>query len=579
MAGLSAAHELVHRGYEVHVYEQEKKLGGKSANEYPSDLYPNKFPQPTGGREKLPGEHGFRFFPGFYRNIIATMDEIPNASGSGPVSRDLVPSNWAGIAYPDFFVRFPRKSNLPPWDVLGRLRELVGKLQFTPLDLARMAWFRLKYLTSGSLRRRYSYDKISWKDFIELDSPHYSPRFVEFEKSIPRTMSAMAADETSAKIVGDIAMQFGLGYARPGNEPDRLLIGPTDGRWINPWRNYLAGQGVQFHLQQKLVKFDYAKGAKEISAALIDGPSGMQKIAANYYLAALPLEVMTAQVKQVPALGTDDAELHKLVDTNAPKATSWMTGTQFYLKEDVPMVDGHVFYPESEWALSSVSQGQFWAQSGKKIQDAFGDGSVKGIISAIISDWKKPGGGITALPAEEYTDRDALLEEVRRQLQVNLPGRFDLSPGNVCCAHLDSGVELKTSSTPATNHHPLLIHPIGGLDFRPAASGAIKNLFLAADYVLTSTGLATMEGANEAARCAVNALLDEDDSPHVRCMVWELQEEPYFEPARKIDDLRFKQGRKQFMDSCPLSLLKNSPGLLDWVQELLKVPASLLIPP
>ena len=37
---------------------------------------------------------------------------------------------------------------------------------------------------------------------------------------------------------------------------------------------------------------------------------------------------------------------------------------------------------------------------------------------------------------------------------------------------------------------------------------AIPNLFLASDYVQTFTDLATMEGANEAARRAVNGILE-----------------------------------------------------------------------
>ena len=36
----------------------------------------------------------------------------------------------------------------------------------------------------------------------------------------------------------------------------------------------------------------------------------------------------------------------------------------------------------------------------------------------------------------------------------------------------------------------------------------IPNLFLASDYVRTFTDLATMEGANEAARRSVNAIID-----------------------------------------------------------------------
>ena len=42
---------------------------------------------------------------------------------------------------------------------------------------------------------------------------------------------------------------------------------------------------------------------------------------------------------------------------------------------------------------------------------------------------------------------------------------------------------------------------------RPDAVTRIPNLFLASDYVKTHTDLATMEGANEAARRAVNGIL------------------------------------------------------------------------
>jgi len=519
MAGLSAAHELAHRGYKVHVYEKAGIIGGKSASQEPSDLCTGAVskPQPTPlpKNDPLPGEHGFRFFPGFYHNIIATMDEIPNVTGTGSVTQDLVPSRNAGISYLDKFIPFPRQSTLPPWDVFGRINDMAKKMDFSPLDLSLMAWFRIKYLTSGPLRRR-SYDAKSWKDFIELDKQPYSAEFKDFEISIPRTMSAMAVETTSAKIVGDIAMQFGLGYARPGNEEDRLLVGPTHKRWLEPWYDYLDNLAdFEFHENRVLDKLHYTPGSFEISKATVLGPSGAEDVNADYYIAALPIEKMRGIVNNTPDLAVDDPEISKLVDKGAPTATSWMVGAQFYLKEDVPMVDGHVFYPKSPWALTSVSQGQFWKLSGNPIEGSFGDGNVKGIISAIISDWETPGGsGIP--PAKDFKDRCALLEAVRQQLEGNTDtSKFDLSKGNVLHAHLDENMKLD----PAVNETPLLIHPLNGLDFRPKAYGKIENLFLAADYVLTSTGLATMEGANEAARLAVNELLTRVDTRGPRCAI------------------------------------------------------------
>src|SRR5215510_3407201 len=70
VAGLSAAHELAERGFQVRVYERKTVLGGKARS----------IPVPdTGGsgRQPLPGEHGFRFFPGFYRHVTDTMSRIP----------------------------------------------------------------------------------------------------------------------------------------------------------------------------------------------------------------------------------------------------------------------------------------------------------------------------------------------------------------------------------------------------------------------------------------------------------------------------------------------------------------------
>src|ERR687898_946234 len=72
VAGLSAAHELAERGFEVAVYESRELFGGKARS----------FGVPgsgTGGRADLPAEHGFRFFPGFYRHLPDTMRRIPFA--------------------------------------------------------------------------------------------------------------------------------------------------------------------------------------------------------------------------------------------------------------------------------------------------------------------------------------------------------------------------------------------------------------------------------------------------------------------------------------------------------------------
>ena len=77
-----AAHELVERGYDVTVYEPAF-LGGKARSMgVPGTASP--------GRQELPGEHGFRFFPGCYQHVPDTMSRIPFPGNPNGVRDNLV---------------------------------------------------------------------------------------------------------------------------------------------------------------------------------------------------------------------------------------------------------------------------------------------------------------------------------------------------------------------------------------------------------------------------------------------------------------------------------------------------------
>ena len=75
VGGLTAAHELVERGFEVVVLESRSIPGGKAR----SFAVPGSG---VDGRADLPAEHGFRFFPGFYRHLPDTMGRIPLAAAA-----------------------------------------------------------------------------------------------------------------------------------------------------------------------------------------------------------------------------------------------------------------------------------------------------------------------------------------------------------------------------------------------------------------------------------------------------------------------------------------------------------------
>ena len=92
------------------------------------------------------------------------------------------------------------------------------------------------------------------------------------------------------------------------------------------------------------------------------------------------------------------------------------------------------------------------------------------------------------------------------------------------------------------NTEPLLVNLTDTWALRPEATTAIPNLFLASDYVRTHTDVATMEAANEAARRAVNGLLDAVSFDGARCEIWPLHEPEILAPWRLYDAGRYAAG-------------------------------------
>jgi uncharacterized protein with NAD-binding domain and iron-sulfur cluster len=262
--------------------------------------------------------------------------------------------------------------------------------------------------------------------------------------------------------------------------------------------------------------------------------AGAEQVHADHYIAALPVERLRTLLS--PEMRLADPALNGLDRL----VTRWMNGIMFYLDRDVPLVHGHALYIDSEWALTSISQAQFW--DGVDLGD-LGDGRVEGILSVDVSEWDRPGRR-TGKVAMACT-KDEIRAEVWGQLADHLNDGAEtvLDEANVVTWFLDPAIEFPNPSA-ATNLEPLLVNTAGSWADRPEATTRIPNLLLASDFVRTHTDLATMEGANEAARRAVNAILDRAGSDAERCEVWKLREPGIFAPARALDRIRWRLFRR-----------------------------------
>jgi uncharacterized protein with NAD-binding domain and iron-sulfur cluster len=201
-------------------------------------------------------------------------------------------------------------------------------------------------------------------------------------------------------------------------------------------------------------------------------------------------------------------------------------------------VNGHAIYLDSPWALTSISQRQFWTNVDLS---QYGDGTVRGILSVDISEWEQPG-VVWGKPARECT-AEQIKQEVWTQLKqhLNNSGAMPINDANLVAWFLDPDIEFPNPST-ATNAEPLLINTAGSLQYRPEAQVELENLFVASDYVRTYTDIACMEAANEAARRAVNCLLLTSGSNAPPAQLWPLQEAAFLKPIQEIDRIRFALG-------------------------------------
>ncbi|HVU04539.1 MAG TPA: FAD-dependent oxidoreductase [Polyangiaceae bacterium] len=561
VAGLSAAHELVERGFTVHVYEHRDVVGGKarSVEVEQADTGENLPPGKNG--HYLPGEHGFRFFPSFYRHVTDTMKRIPfgnNAEGcyDNLVETTRLEMTVSGSREFTGLDHFPR--------TIEEFKTCLTEFLVDPKELGLteddLDYFVARYwqiLTSSTERRWADYEKLGWWDYVGATgrSAVYQQLLAQ---GMTRSLVAANARLANTKSEGDIGLQLILDMFSPWvPTTDRVLNGPTSDVWIHPWYEYLKGRGVQFHLKSTLKSLVCRRG--RVDRAIVDHDGTEEDVRADYYLVATPVEQF-AKILQAPPSdesGTTtvlaaDPTLAGVVELGK-RCVASMNGIQFYLYRDVPVVHGHIVIEQSPWALTAISQPQFWPHY--DLRDR-GDGKVRGIISVDISDWAAKG-KFLPWPARGCT-KPEIAYEVWYELVaaiVDEHGKPLLRHEDLHSWYLDSDVHLvqgvpmqpPTRDDPNDiveykNDEPLFISTVNTWSLRPEAYTRIPNLFLAADYVRTFTQLATMEAANEAARRAVNAIVDRSGVKAPLCELWDLQEPSITFVLRLIDKLRYRRG-------------------------------------
>jgi uncharacterized protein with NAD-binding domain and iron-sulfur cluster len=544
VGGLTAAHELAERGFLVTVYER-RALGGKARS----------FGVPrsaAGGRRPLPAEHGARFFPGFYQNLPDTLRRIPYGSNPRGVFDNLVTAPQESYARSggreNFNANFAPAA-LHPWTFEQFRQSLVSAFELStrlpPQEIAYFVDRLLVFFSSCDERRLREWERTSWWEFVAAErfSEDYRRMLVS---SVTRFVLGSKASEASARTLGLLweAGVYNLGGRGSNGDFDRVLDAPTNEAFVDPWVAHLRRLGVRFRVGAEVERLELRDG--RVAGARVRTARGRETVTADWFVCALPVE--RARRLWSPALLAADPSLRRTRSLE----TRWMNGLQFYLRTPVPVVRGHVLYVDSPWALSSISQAQFWAPGFAR---RYGDGAVRDCISVDIADFSAPG-IVYRRPARELSPAKIARESWEQmKAHLNDTGRRVLGDDLLVSWYLDPALTTRRprpgDPRALDNEDPLFISTPGAWANRPTAATKVPNLFLAADYVRVNIDTASMEGANEAGRRAANALMDAARSRAAPATVTDLYKPPEWEPFRRADRELFARGLPNSLDAPP----------------------------
>lgn len=540
MAGLTAAHELVERGFQVTVYERNA-LGGKARSIPVAGTG-------RGGRMDLPGEHGFRFFPGFYHHVPDSMRRIPFPGNENGVwdnladATETVSVRTEGRADGTLFGIIPDPSQALTVDGLQRvLVEELAKQRMVPLqEIAFFVNRLLVFLTSCDERRYGQWEHVAWRDYVKAEQMSEEYRKV-ISAGLTRAVVAAKESLASTRTIGNMAEAFVMNFMGRGNDgsPDRVLDLPTNEAWIDPWVLHLRKLGVTFRTGQTVERLRVRSG--KIAAARVRDRRGRRRdVEADWFVCAMPAE----RARKLWSKAVLDVDPH--LEAMDELFVDWMVGIQFFLRRPVDLIRGHLTFVDSPWALTGLTQAQFWED--RDFARDYGDGQAVDCLSVDISDWDAPG-ILYGKPAKKCT-REEVKNEVWAQLKAHFEdtGKSVLPDDVLHSWFLDPGIAWVKSRKENRNDTPLLVNTVGSWEKRPKARTEIANLVLAGDYVQTDVDLATMEGANESARDAANVILKATKSQADPARKFKLYDPPEFEGLKAIDRQRFKAGQRNLLD-------------------------------
>ncbi|MDF2696128.1 MAG: hypothetical protein K0S65_4511, partial [Labilithrix sp.] len=517
----------------------------------------------------LPGEHGFRFFPAYYRHVTDTMARIPVYDHDGRQTDRRVLDNLNPTPEQVMLrsgkrpVPAPSNSSTPLQTVRSALQTLIGD-DYDPRDFLQLGIRISRYLATCP-ERRAPLEQMSWWNYLCGFSPktrcylyRYSNAFTRDSTASGRVLAAFDWRYGDARTNGSTYVQlFEPRPAGSGERFDGTLNAPTTEAWFVHWRRYLGERGVRF-ASGSLERLDVATiDGKEVVIPHVrrDGkqtaePWVGRSRGSHYVVVATDAPSAESVSAPLPKVGVPAGLVGYTTSFDGKKRDPYtqpglapsdrfqtLSGVQYFFDQNFA-IGAHAYSLDAPWSLSTLSMQRAWNKVPFLKRDGFA-----GILSVDIGDFKVPAGP-TQTTAWDST-YDQLGEQVWMQISNDLRtaplGPSPLRLPRPTWFHVDDNLEFGDrdgkKGVVVRNGSPYLVPITSDWERRPgpepfdpnAPDAPVANtspergvwtaphggypvhwgsLVYAGIYLKTFTRMTTMESANESGRHAVNAILD-----------------------------------------------------------------------
>lgn len=492
IGGLTVAHELAERGdFDITIYEKATECGGKAKS--------------VTTKEGYPAEHSIRTIAITYYHFRDTLKRIPLENNKTVLDH---------VAHPEAgsrkFLMFkdhdccilPAYFPFSPSGYKEYFKFFSAMAKIVPYH--EMLDFNFKLVKSASMcpaRAMATLEKLDWNEYI--DSKNKSRNFCYYLHRLPEFYVAAKGTSNARSMSMLVERSLFLPIFHPiGSHYSSLdfFVKPTSQALINPWVDYLKKLGVKFSLSSTATEIGV--GQKTIDHIVIKKNDRQEKIVADIYVFAVPVEVMREFVEQ-----NKDLKLAAPSLTHLDKlSTEESSGLQLYFEESLAdkFPRGWIAFLDSPWSIIGFYQEN----------ESYQQGTIKSTLTLTWSNFDEP--GALGKPARKCTAEE-IKNDILAQIYMTKGLEF-LRDVKIAAWYVDHEIEFSANTGVMVKHHaPLFIQLANSFQDQPEAYTEINNLFLAAEYVRTTYDLATMEAANEAGRRATNAILKSTNHPSAPC--------------------------------------------------------------